>query len=127
MCSLAGAYCLIQSRWARAERSVTTWRTRNKPAPCIARTRSDRRTTANRAERAAAWAECARRNGQAGRVAASLANCGDDLLRQRRVLLQVVGALRLAALDDLLVLVRAALRLVELERTQHGRIRHIDP
>src|SRR3954447_23592872 len=50
----------------------------------------------------------------------------DNLVGQRRILLQVLDALRLQGLDDLGVVVRAALRLVELLRPQHGGVGLLD-
>src|SRR3954447_1782780 len=50
----------------------------------------------------------------------SSANCVDDLIRERRVLLQVLHALGLQRLDDLGVVVAPPGRLVQLLRPQHG-------
>src|SRR3954468_4883450 len=57
----------------------------------------------------------------------ALSDSVDDLVGQRRVLLQVLDALALERLDDLVVIVEPALRLVQLPRPQHGRIRLLDP
>src|SRR5689334_22559008 len=55
-------------------------------------------------------------------TSSSSANGVDDLIRERRVLLQVLHALGLERLDDLGVVVAAPLRLVQLLRAQHGRL-----
>src|SRR3954453_11908072 len=56
----------------------------------------------------------------------SSADSVDDLVGQRRVLLQVLDALGLESLDDLGVVVAATGGLVQLLRTQHGRVGVLD-
>src|SRR3954454_24589580 len=57
----------------------------------------------------------------------SSADSVDDLVGQRRVLLQVLDALGLERLDDLGVVVAATGGLVQLLRPQHGRVGVLDP